>query len=213
MFPVNNVNVGCWRAGVRQYYLFWVHCYSYTCLWGWKWLICPITSATLPKLSEQSQSISSLTSSLRRRVWGQCRWSKGLIPTRHNPAGLKYHKPREADTSEVLQAPGWPPATPDAWWKSEAKAAAFFSQAEPTLVSNMRVWNKKSLHKTETTPNHAINVLHTSMDASRSLLLKLLRRLSGSSSADSSIFNIISWWSTVSDWDLKKKTPQKILLQ
>lgn len=35
-------------------------------------------------------------------------------------------------------------------------------------------------------------MIHTRMDASRSLLLKLLRRLSGSISADSSMFNMVA---------------------
>lgn len=35
-------------------------------------------------------------------------------------------------------------------------------------------------------------MIHTRMDASRSLLLKLLSRLSGSISADSSMFNMVA---------------------
>lgn len=39
---------------------------------------------------------------------------------------------------------------------------------------------------------HAPMMIHTSIDASRSLLLKLLKRLSGSISADSRMFNMIT---------------------
>lgn len=43
-----------------------------------------------------------------RRTSGQHRWSKKLIPTRHNPGRLKYHQSRVADMSEGLQAERWP---------------------------------------------------------------------------------------------------------
>lgn len=39
---------------------------------------------------------------------------------------------------------------------------------------------------------HAPRMVHTSIDASRSLLLKLLKRLSGSISADNSMFNMMT---------------------
>lgn len=144
MFPVNNVNFGCWRASVRQYYLFWVHCFSYTCLWGWKRLICPITSFIF---SKHSHSLSTLTSSVRRRVWGQCRWSEELIPTRHNPAKLKYHENHLKDCRHQ----GDLQKDQVQWWisreRTEAKAAAFFRQGEPILVFNMWVWNRKACTK------------------------------------------------------------------
>lgn len=52
----------------------------------------------------QSSSSKNYFPCVWRRACRQCRWSKGLIPTRHNPTRLKYRQSGVADMSWGLQA-------------------------------------------------------------------------------------------------------------
>lgn len=99
-----------------------------------------------------------------RRTWGQCRWSKGLIPTRPNPARLKYRQSGEADMSEGLQAEGWPPERPGHTRKNIKRdeiLQPYYSQGKLIFISNVCL--RKTLTETysfhhKSSPKSCINM-------------------------------------------------------
>lgn len=118
LLPTNNkcsINAGHRRDMPKECYIEVLHFYS--CSTSDKWAYEHRYSLTFhpifSKQTGQSQSPKSSSSNdyflcVWRRTSGQHRWSKKLIPTRHNPRRLKYHQSRAADMSEGLQAERWP---------------------------------------------------------------------------------------------------------
>lgn len=116
LFPANNIlKVGHKRKKIMkqrdimkvfilypglQYMWFWAYKHTDTpCLSQTNWAI------TFPQSSSSNDYfLCVFLARLWRRAVQQCRWSKGLIPTRHNPTRLKYRQSGAADMPWRLQA-------------------------------------------------------------------------------------------------------------
>lgn len=173
------------------------------------------------------------TSSLSRTALQQCRWSKGLIPTSHNPTRLKYCQSEVADMSwgqavddlqkgQVMARRGSRQMNSQTESKSNTCSHAPASQKSKIIIIK-RFWKRhwldhilyiRSIQQPlekyawaiwHNNIKNAPVVIHTSIDASRSLLLKLLKCLSGSISADSRMFNMISQLSANNNLQNKTK--------